>query len=110
MCVYLFSIYSCIQALRKNSSSWSFWMLKFTEVTSSKAFLWPETQENLFALPYLTSLRITSTAKYIAFRLKMYIISQICKISVVRRFGGEPQLMSNGNRCLMDLMSIRQIH
>ncbi len=27
-------------------------------------------------------------------------------LSVVRRFGGEPQLMSNGNRCLMDLMSI----
>ncbi len=26
-------------------------------------------------------------------------------ISVVRRFGGEPQLMSNGNRCPMDLMS-----
>ncbi len=26
-------------------------------------------------------------------------------VSVVRRFGGEPQLMSNGNRCPMDLMS-----
>ena len=28
-------------------------------------------------------------------------------LSVVRRFGGEPQLMSNGNRCPMDLMSTK---
>ncbi len=27
----------------------------------------------------------------------------------MQRFGGEPQLMSNGNRCLMDLMSLRSV-